>query len=152
MDCGFSFFVLGSGVFGFPVTFEGGFCVWCGSGVGGCGCGCGGGGVWCCAGGGGLGGWVCGVLVLCRWVGLVVWRLQVVGCLWWGRMGRMSRWWCLVVWVMLCRGVWGGLGVRGGGRVSWRAGRLGCLVVWWVVVLGVLIRGGRGWWIVRRIR
>src|SRR6218665_25621 len=64
MDCGFSFFVLGSGVFGFPVTFEGGFCVWCGSVVGGCGCGCGVGGFWCCAGGWG---WWCGV---CRWWGV----------------------------------------------------------------------------------
>src|SRR6218665_2071651 len=30
MDCGFYIFVLGSGLFDFSVTFEGGFCVWCG--------------------------------------------------------------------------------------------------------------------------
>src|SRR6218665_3025120 len=59
MDCGFYIFVLGSGLFDFPVTFEGGSCVWCGSVVGGRGCGCGIGGFWCCAGGWG---WWCGGL------------------------------------------------------------------------------------------
>src|SRR6218665_2993933 len=126
MDCGFYIFVLGSGLFDFPVTFEGGSCVWCGSVVGGRGCGCGIGGFWCCAGGGGWGCGVCGwwgvfgggVVVLCRWVGLVMWRLRVVGRLWWVRMGRMSRWWCPVVWVMLCRRDWGGLGRRWGGGVG----------------------------------
>src|SRR6218665_902978 len=158
MDCGFYIFVLGSGLFDFPVTFEGGSCVWCGSVVGGRGCGCGVGGFWCCAGGGGWGCGGCGwwgpffLFRLCRWVGLVMWRLRVVGRLWWVRMGRMSRWWCPVVWVMLCRRDWGSLGSRGWGRILWRAGRLGCPVVWWAVVLGTLIRGGRGGGVVRGVR
>src|SRR6218665_794364 len=81
-----------------------------------------------------------------------MWLLRVVGRLWGVRMGRMSRWWCPVVWVMLCRRDWGSLGSRGWGRILWRAGRLGCPVVGWAVVLGTLIRGGRGGWVVRRIR
>src|SRR6218665_332705 len=96
--------------------------------------------------------WDWWVLVLCRWVGLVMWRLRVVGRLWWVRMGRMSRWWCPVGWVMLGRRDWGSLGRRGWGRVLLRAGGVGCPVVWWAVVLGNLIRGGRWWGIVRRIR
>src|SRR6218665_946045 len=149
MDCGFYIFVLGSGLFDFSVTFEGGFCVWCGL-------------------------WVVVVVV----VGLVGSGVVPVGGV--GDVafagggaslvgadgsdepvvvpggvgdavpGGLGGWGVVGVW--WGGGGWGSWGGGGWGRILWRAGRLGCPVVWWAVVLGTLIRGGRGWWIGRRVR